>query len=403
MKFFSINKKPNLLNIGIFSLLVLIVLVLLLLFYKNALLISIIIALYLLIVIVLLFRAFILQLKYNPYSYNTIFYSGFSLFLLSILIMVLVVTRYIITNPEAYDIYQILSVFHSAPSNYMLLSFPFILVLSVALFISNISLITHEGYRFVNILGIILSFLLVLGEVLIFWFNYYATGSMIEVMIHDLFNNLFSSIYLYFECILIGTIISNIIVTHYKQDYNIDFIIILGCAIRNDGTPTPLLRSRIDRAIDFSKKQFEATGKEVIFITSGGQGSDEVIAESTSMKNYLLSQGIKEDYIIEENKSTNTFENMQFSKKIIDEINSNAHVAYATNNYHVFRSGIQAKRNGLFAVGIGAKTKWYFWPNAAVREFVGLIANHRLKQSLILISLILISTILTLINYLLFP
>ena len=36
------------------------------------------------------------------------------------------------------------------------------------------------------------------------------------------------------------------------------------------------------------------------------------------------------------------------------------------------------------AVGMGAKTKWYFWPNAAVREFVGLLTEHRLKQGLIL-------------------
>jgi hypothetical protein len=50
----------------------------------------------------------------------------------------------------------------------------------------------------------------------------------------------------------------------------------------------------------------------------------------------------------------------------------------------VFRSGLQARRNGLRAVGIGSPTKWYFWPNAAVREFVGLLTEHRGKQAVVL-------------------
>ncbi|MBR3375911.1 MAG: hypothetical protein IKG71_09005 [Firmicutes bacterium] len=26
---------------------------------------------------------------------------------------------------------------------------------------------------------------------------------------------------------------------------------------------------------------------------------------------------------------------------------------------------------------MGAKTKWYFWPNAEVREFIGLVVNEK--------------------------
>jgi hypothetical protein len=39
-------------------------------------------------------------------------------------------------------------------------------------------------------------------------------------------------------------------------------------------------------------------------------------------------------------------------------------------------------------VGMGAPTRWYFWPNAAVREFVGLLTEHRLKQGLVLLGLL---------------
>ena len=45
----------------------------------------------------------------------------------------------------------------------------------------------------------------------------------------------------------------------------------------------------------------------------------------------------------------------------------------------------------LRAQGIGADTKWYFWPNAAVREFIGLLSEHRGKQALILLGIIVLN------------
>ena len=51
------------------------------------------------------------------------------------------------------------------------------------------------------------------------------------------------------------------------------------------------------------------------------------------------------------------------------------------------------------AVGMGAKTKWYFWPNAAVREFVGLLTKHKGKQALILGALVAAYVVLTLLAY----
>ncbi|MBR6335061.1 MAG: YdcF family protein, partial [Clostridia bacterium] len=81
-----------------------------------------------------------------------------------------------------------------------------------------------------------------------------------------------------------------------------------------------------------------------------------------------------ESIIYPEDKSTTTLENMKFSKAIADEHKENANILFSTTNYHVFRSGILSAKAGLRADGIGAKTKWYFWPNAQMREFIGLMA-----------------------------
>ena len=83
----------------------------------------------------------------------------------------------------------------------------------------------------------------------------------------------------------------------------------------------------------------------------------------------------------------------------MEEEGVTGNVAFATTNYHVFRSGLMARRVKMRAVGMGAKTKWYFWPNAAVREFVGILTDHRLKQALILGGLVLFYAVSTILLY----
>ena len=402
VRFDTLNKKPKLYDVLIVFAVALTAVVILSVACgeRSALVSALIVDAFLLYAIARLAVAFIGQLRYNPYSYNTIYYSGFALFLISVLIANVLLTVGMIKSPELYSNgeYLIHTLLGSA-INYMLLSAPFILVFSIALCVSNISLIRHERFRFVNVLGIILAFLLIAGEALLFAYDMYASGSQKEVMLHDLFVNLFAAVYLYFECMLIGAIIANIIVVKYEPDKDKDFLIILGCGLRKDGTPTPLLRGRCDRALAFDKKQREETGKELIFVTSGGQGENEANSESLAMKNYLLEKGIPEERIIEEDRSTDTFENMKFSKAKIEAHDKNAKVAFSTTNYHVFRSGLFARRVKMRAVGIGAKTKWYFWPNAAVREFVGLLTAHKLKQTIILVSMVVFYVAMTLLAY----
>ena len=87
---------------------------------------------------------------------------------------------------------------------------------------------------------------------------------------------------------------------------------------------------------------------------------------------------------------------MKFSKEKILAVNPQGKIAFSTTNYHVFRSGLFARRVKMRAVGMGAETKWYFWPNAAVREFIGLLTKHRLKQALIFGGMILLYFLLNL-------
>ncbi|MBQ6431298.1 MAG: YdcF family protein [Oscillospiraceae bacterium] len=407
MKRYIVNtrdKKPKLYNLLILTAAVAVVIGLLLLFRPPHAtpIICILAAAFCLAAAVILLYSWREQIRYNPYSYNTIIYFGFALYALYVMGAYIALANRVIRYPDVYGGSEIIRSLLGSARNYMYYSFPFILIFSVALCVSNISLIVHEGKRLVNFLGILLAFLLVGGIVCLFIYDFSASGSMTEVMIHDLITYTAAAVYLYFECMLIGTIVAGAFAAKYEPEKNVDFLIVLGCGLKKDGTLTPLLQGRADRAIGFYERQKDETGKELTFITSGGQGADEIVSESRAMKRYLTERGIPAERILEEDRSVNTFENMRFSKELIQKIDPNGKVAFSTTNYHVFRSGIFARRVKMRAVGMGAETKWYFWPNAAVREFAGLLSKHRVKQSLILGGMVTVNIVLTLLSYLIF-
>ena len=93
----------------------------------------------------------------------------------------------------------------------------------------------------------------------------------------------------------------------------------------------------------------------------------------------------------------NTHENMAFSAEIIRETGPEGKTAFATSNYHVFRSGMLAREAGLEAEGIGSRTKWWFWPNAFMRETAGLLAKRWKQELLFLAALIVFFGLLSLV------
>lgn len=258
---------------------------------------------------------------------------------------------------------------------------PLLLLLSVLVSISNLWLIRHEGMRPVNLLGIAISVVWFAGTCLTLYI--YVTGVPYNTQnlgFENVVRIILTYTILYFECMILSSAVSAFLASVYKPRHNKDYIIILGCAIRRDGSLTPLLRGRVDKAIAFEAKQFAETGKHASFVPSGGQGADEVISEAEAMKRYLVEQGIPEEQILKEDKSVNTFENMKFSKAVIEAHAGSLedkNIAFSTTNYHVFRGCVLAKKNGYYAQGLSAKTKPYFFPNAFLREFIGLLYDKK--------------------------
>ncbi len=323
------------------------------------------------------------------YSYASIYYIGFSVFALVCGLLMLHVTLQHLTNPFTYNMMMAYGTIQGASRGFMLLTAPLTVGFALALMLSNLVLLRHEKPGLGNALGLVMSVLILGGEAIAFFLGTrYISGSETEVRFANALNNSYATVFVYFECMLLGAVVCAVKASRRSVSYDKDYIIILGCAFRRDGTLPPLLRGRVDRALGFWREQQARTGKVAQLIPSGGQGADESMSEAEAMKCYLLSQGVSADAICLEDKSENTLENMLYSKKLIDQAGGGK-ALFSTTSYHVFRSGVWANRAGLKAEGIGSRTVWWYWPNAFIRECLGLLKFRWKQEILFLLALLL--------------
>ena len=251
-------------------------------------------------------------------------------------------------------------------------------VLAVLVSASNIALIRHEGMRLVNLLGIVASLLLLAAAWLwyVWWDIAAATALPVEAV--EVIDTMLTVALAYGECLLLATMFCAWIASRQVPKGAVDYLVVLGCGLRGDGTPSPLLAGRVDRARAFDAACVQNGGAPTTFVPSGGQGPDEVMSEAQSMRNYLVTKGVDPDRIVLEGRSSTTRENMAFSREVIEAHAgcdaSEVSVGFSTTNYHVFRGYVCAHQAGMVVQGMGSKTRAYFWPNAFLREFLGLLA-----------------------------
>lgn len=154
---------------------------------------------------------------------------------------------------------------------------------------------------------------------------------------------------------------------------NLDYMIVLGAQVHEDG-PSVVLKYRLDAAIDYLN-----ANPDTICIVSGGQGANEPFPEAKGMADYLTEHGIDEERILLEDKSTNTVENIKYSKVLMKQ--SYDSVGIVTNNFHVYRAVQIAKVQGLEGVcGIAADSNLLYLPNNMLRECCGILKDWIMKN-----------------------
>lgn len=149
----------------------------------------------------------------------------------------------------------------------------------------------------------------------------------------------------------------------------LDCLLVLGAQVRPDGSPSVVLRNRLETALAYLVENPSTRA-----IVCGGKGPNEPISEAACMAQWLEERGIAPDRIASEDRSTTTAENIRFAQSFFDAAHD--HVGIVTNNFHVYRAmRIAAAAGVALAWGVSAHSVAWYLPNNLLRECFGIIKN----------------------------
>ena len=127
-----------------------------------------------------------------------------------------------------------------------------------------------------------------------------------------------------------------------------DYLIVLGAGVDGE-TPSPILQDRINTAYTYLTEH-----PDTICIASGGKGDGENISEAECIFNSLTAMGIDADRILLEEQATSTVENFKFSLEMLE--GKEGSVGVLSNEFHLFRASLIAKKQGLKPIFVAAPT-----------------------------------------------
>lgn len=156
-----------------------------------------------------------------------------------------------------------------------------------------------------------------------------------------------------------------------------DYLIILGARVRGE-TLSLSLKARLDQGLEYLLHY-----PDTKVILSGGQGPGENLTEAAAMKRYMMERGVPEPLLLEESRSTSTYENLAYSRDLLQSQGvdpSTVRVTLVTNDFHMLRSMLLADRVGLDADGYPSSTPPYTLPRMLTREFAALLKSYVLDR-----------------------
>ncbi|HJZ46028.1 MAG TPA: YdcF family protein [Roseiflexaceae bacterium] len=125
--------------------------------------------------------------------------------------------------------------------------------------------------------------------------------------------------------------------------------LVLGAAQWN-GDPSPVLRARLDHALELYRR-----GQVRQIILTGGTGSGDTISEAAAGKQYLIEHGIAADALLLEEHGTTTWESLRNAVPLA-RANRIGAVLLVSDPFHMLRSIKMARDLGLIAYGSPTRT-----------------------------------------------
>ena len=130
---------------------------------------------------------------------------------------------------------------------------------------------------------------------------------------------------------------------------DVDCILVLGCGVRSDGSPSDMLHDRLRRSLEL----YEAGTAPKLLMTGdhGREGYDEV----DTMKSFAVDAGVASDAVFMDHAGFSTYESMYRAKEIFQA----KKIIIVTQGYHLYRAIYIAERLGLEAYGVSSDYRDY--------------------------------------------
>ena len=117
-------------------------------------------------------------------------------------------------------------------------------------------------------------------------------------------------------------------------------IVVLGAA-QYSGKPSPVLRARLNHALDLWNRRLAA-----LLILTGGTGSGDTTSEAAVGRNYARKHGVPDSAILVENEGRTTSESMRAVAAML-EVRGLQTALLVSDPFHMLRLRILARRFGF--------------------------------------------------------
>lgn len=156
-------------------------------------------------------------------------------------------------------------------------------------------------------------------------------------------------IVLIINAIMIGSNRKYILSEDTAASLDADCILVLGCGLWDDGTPTPMLSDRCNVGI----RLYQSGASDRLLMSGDHSRAD--YDEVNTMKSLAVQSGIDPDNVFCDHAGFSTYESMYRAKEIFG-VNR---VVIVTQKYHLYRAIHDARALGLDAYGVSASERIY--------------------------------------------
>ncbi len=123
-----------------------------------------------------------------------------------------------------------------------------------------------------------------------------------------------------------------------------DAIVVLGASVRPDGTPSDMLRDRLDTAIAL----YDAGAAPKIIVSGDNRTSH--YNETQAMKRYCVEHGVPSKDVFEDHAGYSTYESMYRARHVFGADS----IIVTTQGYHLYRAMFAAQQLGMEAYGVAS-------------------------------------------------